>query len=118
MNGDTFGFGFEITLVGMVVVFLALLLVAGAIAAMRRLDERWRAAERVSATAVLDAPPTIDSTTLVLLAAAAATLLGGRQRILRVRRLLPGDSTTSAWAVTGRAVLQGSHVVTTRSRGR
>lgn len=117
MSDDAFGFGLEITLVGMGVVFLALLLVAAAIAGMRRLDERWRVVERTAAKAALDATP-IDSTTLVLLAAATATLLGGRHRILRVRRLLPGDSTSSAWAVTGRAVLQGSHVVTSRSRGR
>ena len=118
MSDDAFGFGLEINLVGMGVVFLALLLVAAAIAGMRRLDERWRVVERTAAKAALDATPTIDSTTLVLLAAATATLLGGRHRILRVRRLLPGDSTSSAWAVTGRAVLQGSHVVTSRSRGR
>ena len=46
MNLETLRFGLEISLIGMGVVFLGLLLVTGAITAMRRLDERWQAAER------------------------------------------------------------------------
>lgn len=118
MASDVFGFGLEITLVGLGVVFLGLLLVAAAIALMRRLDERWREGERRSEAAALERTPTIDSTTLVLIAAAVATMVGGRHRIRGVRRLLPGESAASAWAVTGRAVLQGSHVIAHRPRGR
>jgi Na+-transporting methylmalonyl-CoA/oxaloacetate decarboxylase gamma subunit len=118
MTTDPLLFGLEITLVGMGVVYLGLLLVTAAIALMRRLDERWQAGERREDEAALGATPTIDSTTLVLIAAAVATLIGGRHRIRGVRRLLPGESSPSAWAITGRAVLQGSHVITSRSSGR
>lgn len=118
MSDDPLGFGLEITLIGMGVVFVGLLLVTTAIALMRRLDERWQEAERRGAEKALAAAPTIDSTTLVLLAAAAATLVAGRHRIRGVRRLLPGSGAASAWSVTGRAVLQGSHVISPRPRGR
>lgn len=117
MNNDTLRFGLEISLIGMGVVYLGLLLVTGAISLMRRLDERWQAAERQSAANALLAAPTIDSTTLVLLAAAVATMVAGRHRIRGVRRMLPGEGPASAWAVTGRAVLQGSHVMSHRPRG-
>lgn len=118
MTESPFGFGLEITLIGMGVVFVGLLLVVGAITLMRRLDERWQDEESQHDVAALAATPTIDSTTLVLIAAAAATMVAGRHRIRGVRRILPGDASSSAWAITGRAVLQGSHVVTPRARGR
>jgi Na+-transporting methylmalonyl-CoA/oxaloacetate decarboxylase gamma subunit len=117
MNSDTLGFGLEISLIGMGVVYFGLLLVTGAITLMRRLDERWQLAERRGESEALHAAPTIDSTTLVLLAAAVATMVAGRHRIRGVRRMLPGESIASAWAVTGRAVLQGSHVMSPRPRG-
>jgi len=116
LNNDTLRFGLEISLIGMGVVYVGLLLVSGAITLMRRLDERWQAAERRGEADALLAAPTIDSTTLVLVAAAAATMLAGRHRIRGVRRMLPGDGPASAWSVTGRAVLQGSHVVSHRPR--
>lgn len=117
MSNGIFSFGLEITLIGMGVVYVGLLLVTGAITLMRRLDERWQAAERQGEADALLAPPTIDSTTLVVIAAAAATMVVGRHRIRGVRRMLPGESIASAWAVTGRAVLQGSHVMSPRPRG-
>ncbi len=117
MDTDILRLGLEISLIGMGVVYLGLLLVTGAITLMRRLDERWRAAEKQGEVEALLAAPTIDSTTLVLLAAAAATLVDGRHRIRGVRRMLPGEGAASAWAVTGRAVLQGSHVMSSRPRG-
>ena len=117
MDTDTLSFGLEISLIGMGVVYLGVLLVTGAITLMRRLDERWQTAERQSEADALMAAPTIDSTTLVLLAAAVATMVAGRHRIRGVRRMLPGESAASAWSVTGRAVIQGSHVMSQRPRG-
>jgi Na+-transporting methylmalonyl-CoA/oxaloacetate decarboxylase gamma subunit len=111
VHPDAPDFGLEITLVGMGIVFFALGLVVVAISLMRRLDERWQATERTADAAAFDRPPTIDTTTLVLLAAAAATLVVGRHRIRAVRRLGPGGAPAGAWSTTGRAVLQGSHVV-------
>ncbi len=113
MTVDPIAFGLEITLVGMGVVFLALALVAGAISWMRRLDERWRSAESAEEAAAFGRTPTIDQLTVVLVAATAATLVAGRHRIRQIRRLSPGDQPASAWAVTGRAALQGSHAVRT-----
>lgn len=118
MKVDPLQFGFEITLVGMGVVFLALLLVASAIALMSRLDERWQSGERRDEAAAFGKTPTIDTTSLVLIAAAVATVVTGRHRIRAVRRLLPGDSPASAWSAAGRAVLLGSHVVTPRPPSR
>lgn len=117
MSDGTMSFGLEITLIGMGVVYIGLLLVTGAITLMRRLDERWQAAERQGEADAVLAAPTIDSTTLVLLAATVATMVVGRHRIRGVRRMLPGEGAASAWAVTGRAVLQGSHVMSPRSSG-
>lgn len=117
MSDSVFSFGLEITLIGMGVVYVGLLMVTAAITLMRRLDERWQAAERQGEADALLAAPTVDSTTLVLLAAAAATMIAGRHRIRGVRRMLPGEGAASAWSVTGRAVLQGSHVMSQRPRG-
>jgi Na+-transporting methylmalonyl-CoA/oxaloacetate decarboxylase gamma subunit len=108
-------FGLEITLVGMGIVFLSLLLIVGAISLMKRLDERWQAAEARSEEEAFGRTPTIDLTTLVLIAAAAATLVAGRHRIRAVRRLTPADGPSSAWSVTGRTVLQGSHIISPRA---
>ncbi len=115
MNFTHQQFGLEITLVGLGIVFLALLLIAGAITLMKRLDERWQESERRSEEAAFGLAPTVDSTTVVLIAAAVATLLVGRHRIRSVRRLSAADSPSSAWSVTGRAVLQGSHVIAPRA---
>jgi Na+-transporting methylmalonyl-CoA/oxaloacetate decarboxylase gamma subunit len=107
-------FGLEITVVGMGVVFLSLLLIVGAITVMKRLDERWQESERRHDEEAFGLPPTVDATTMVLISAAVATLLVGRSRIRSVRRLLPAEEPSSAWSVTGRTVLQGSHVVSVR----
>jgi len=47
----------------------------------------------------------------VLLSAAVSTIFLGRARIRSVRRLLPTNHIASPWSVTGRSVLQGSHVI-------
>jgi len=109
------GFGIEITLVGITVVFLALLLIAGAVSLMRRLDERWQRSETAAEEAAFGKSPTIDYTTLVLVSAAVATIFLGRARVRSVRRLLPTDFVASPWSVTGRSVLQGSHVISKHS---
>ncbi|MCL4836766.1 MAG: OadG family protein [Thermoanaerobaculia bacterium] len=104
-------FGLEITLVGLTVVFVALLVIVGAVALMRRLDERWQKSEEAADEAAFGKSPNIDYTTVVLLSAAVATIFLGRARIRSVRRLLPTDFVASPWSVTGRSVLQGSHVI-------
>ncbi len=118
MNPDPLAFGLEISLVGMSIVFLVLALVVGAITLMRRLDERWLAAEEQAESAAFERTPTVDQTTVVLIAAAVATLIAGRHRIRQIRRLPPGEQPSSAWSVTGRAALQGSHVIRTHPAGR
>ena len=103
--------GLELTLIGMGIVFVALLLIAGAISLMRRLDDRWQRREADAEEAAFGKAPNIDYTTVVLLSAAVATIFLGRARIRSVRRLLPTDFVASPWSVTGRSVLQGSHVI-------
>lgn len=112
---DHLVFGLELTLVGMGIVYFALVLIVAAISGMKRLDERWRAAEQAGDEAAFGKSPNVDYTTLVLISAAVATMLVGRARIRSVRRLAPADFASSPWSVTGRAVLQGSHVITGRS---
>lgn len=107
--------GLEITFVGMGVVFVALLLIAGAVSLMRRLDERWQRSEAADEEAAFGKTPNIDYTTLVLISSAVATIFLGRARVRSVRRLLPTDFVASPWSVTGRSVLQGSHVISKHS---
>jgi hypothetical protein len=44
-----------------------------------------------------------------------ATIFLGRARVRSIRRLLPTDFVASPWSVTGRSVLQGSHVISKHS---
>ncbi len=106
-----------LTLVGMSIVFAVLAAISGVVALMRRLDERWQAAERAEEAAATQMPATTDRTTLVLISAAITALLGARAQVRSVRRLLPVDSPRSPWAIQGRIGLQGSHAVP-RKRGR
>ncbi len=106
------GFATEITLVGLGVVFVALWVIVGVVSIMRRLDVKWQAREEAAEEAAFGKSPTIDYTTLVLISAAVATVFLGRARIRRVRRILGADFVSSPWSVTGRAVLQGSHIIT------
>jgi Na+-transporting methylmalonyl-CoA/oxaloacetate decarboxylase gamma subunit len=116
VNG-TQGLGLDIALLGFGVVFLALAVVTGTVSLVRRVDERWQAAEQRRVEAAPTRTPTIDDTTMVVLAAAVATVLGGRHRIRSIRRILsPRDHhTSSTWTHQGRAVLLGSHSVPRRS---
>ncbi len=107
--------GFKLTFVGMGIVFAVLVLIAGVIAVMSRLDRRWQEAETSAREQTVDVEPRIDHLTAVLIAAACATYIGGRVRVRSVRRLLPADAASSPWSAQGRAVLQGSHVVTRRT---
>ena len=109
-------YGVNLTLVGLIIVFAVLATIAGLVVLLGRLDDRWQAQEREVEQARLSRDPTIDATTAVIIAAAVATYLGGRFRIRSVRRLLPADAPTSGWSSTGRAVLQGSHVIGRRTR--
>jgi len=104
-------FGLTLTAVGISIVFLVLTTIALIVAALRRLDDRWKNRERREEREAFGKEPTIDATTLVLLAAAAATVIQGRFRIRRVRRLSGGASPASVWSLQGRSVLQGSHVI-------
>jgi sodium pump decarboxylase gamma subunit len=113
---DTMTYGANLTLVGLAIVFVVLAFIAGVVSLIGRLDDRWQAREREIDNARLHREPMIDATTAVVIAAAVATYLGGRHRIRSVRRLLPATTSTSAWSASGRAVLQGSHVIIRRSR--
>jgi len=100
-----------LSLVGMVVVFVVLALIASIVGLIRRLDDRWQAAERAREAAALDREPTIDATTVVLIAAAVATVVHGRHRIRKIRRLLSPRVQRTPWSAHGRMILQGSHAI-------
>ncbi len=109
--------GLLISAVGMGIVFGVLATISLMVYCIRRVDDRWQADEVESAQERLAAEPTIDTTTIVLISAAVATLLGGRGRIRRIHRRLPGDSPGSPWSTQGRMSVQGSHLIT-RKGGR
>lgn len=110
-------FGLQLTVVGMLIVYLVLGLIAGIIGLISRVDHRWQREEERARAESLDAEPTIDNLTAVVIASAVAAIIGGRSRIRSVRRLLPADAASSAWSAQGRAVLQGSHVISRRAMG-
>ena len=109
---QTVGDAVQFSLLGIAIVFAVLATLVLILGLLRRLDDRWQAAERAeAATPAARDEQTIDDTTLVLIAAAVATVVGGRGHIRSVRRVLPSDAPSSVWSVQGRATLQGSHVI-------
>ena len=101
----------SLTIVGILIVFGVLALIATVVTVLKRLDDRWQAHEARQLEAAGQKEPTIDNTTLVLIAAAAATAVGGRFRVRRIRRLLSPKQKRTPWSAHGRLVLQGSHTV-------
>lgn len=99
----------NLSLIGIIVVFAVLSLIAGVVSSVRRLDDRWQLQEQEHARAASRKEPTIDSTTLVLIAAACTTVVAGRFRIRRIRRLLSPATKRTPWSAQGRLILQGSH---------
>ncbi len=101
----------NLSLVGAIVVFVVLALIAAVVGSVRRLDDRWQQQELAHAAAAVHREPTIDQTTVVLIAAACATLITGRHRVRRIRRLLSPATKRTPWSAQGRLILQGSHTV-------
>lgn len=106
-----------LALVGMGIVFLVLLVVAGLVTLLRLLDARWQVAEQTSQAADPARKTTIDETTLVLIAAAVATVCEGRGRIRSIRRLRPSAAQGTPWSAQGRLVLHTSHTVAHHTPG-
>jgi Na+-transporting methylmalonyl-CoA/oxaloacetate decarboxylase gamma subunit len=104
-------FALNLTLVGLVIVFAVLALIAGVVSLVRRLDERWQQKERAVEASRNTRPATIDATTLVILSAAVAALVGGRFQFRSIRRVGSALGEGSSWSQQGRAVLMGSHVI-------
>jgi len=100
-----------LSMVGILIVFGVLALIASVVAVLKRLDDRWLDHEARQSAAAVEKEPTIDNTTLILIAAAAATAVGGRFRVRRIRRLLSPRQKRTPWSAQGRLILQGSHTV-------
>ena len=100
-----------LALVGIVVVFAVLSLIAGVVALIRRIDDDWQAREQRHDHAALERDPVLDETTAVIIAAACATVIAGRFRVRRIRRLLSPRQKRTPWSAQGRLILQGSHDV-------
>ncbi len=105
----------NLSMVGIVVVFGVLTLIALVVGTIRRLDDDWQTREQATAIEALEKEPTIDETTVVLIAAACATLITGRHRVRRIRRLLSPKQKRTPWSAQGRLILQGSHTVGRKS---
>jgi len=109
---EELAFTLNLTVVGLLVVFGVLWLIAIVIGLVKKADDRWEAREAAADEAALTAEQNIDNLTLVLISAAVATMIQGRFHVRRIRRLMPGDPVSRTWSMQGRAVLHGSHVVT------
>ncbi len=101
----------SLAIVGVLIVFGVLALIATVVALLKRLDDRWQDHEARQKAAAVDKEPTIDDTTLVLISAAAAVAVDGRFRVRRIRRLLSPKQKRTPWSAQGRLILQGSHAV-------
>jgi len=116
--GVTEGIGprsLALSVVGILVVFGVLAMIALVVGAIRKMDDGWKEQEQVKEAEALEKQPTIDDTTAVLIAAACATVITGRFRVRRIRRLLSPRTRRTPWSAQGRLILQGSHSVTRKS---
>ncbi len=94
---------------GILIVFGVLAVIATAVGLLKKLDDRWQAAEARTEAQAPDRTQDIDETTLVLLASACAVAVGGRFRVRRIRRLLSPRTRRTPWSAQGRLILMGSH---------
>lgn len=114
----TEGIGAEslaLSVVGILVVFVVLALIAIVVGSIRKLDDGWQRKEAEDKVEAFNKEPSIDATTLVLLSAACATVITGRFRVRRVRRLLSPRVRRTPWSAQGRLILQGSHTVSRKN---
>ena len=78
-----------LALIGLIIVFAVLSVLAVVVALVRRLDDRWQDGERAAEAARWRSRRAWTTITLVLITAAVRTYLQGRFRIRRVKRLCP-----------------------------
>lgn len=110
-DGRVSGDALILSLIGLLVVFFVLALIASVVSLIRKLDDRWQRTEARNAEAALQKRATIDNTTVVLISAAVATVVVGRHRIRKIRRLLSPQVQRTPWSAQGRLILQGSHTI-------
>lgn len=113
---ENIALGINLSIAGVIVVFMVLAMIAMIVSVVRLLDPDWKKRETRQAAEALEKPQTIDDLTLVLISAAVATMIKGRYRIRSVKRVLPPSGGSSAWSLHGRSVLLGSHVVSKREK--
>lgn len=109
---DMFGFSLKFSIIGILIVFSALIIISTIVSLLKRADDRWQAHElaRQEVTAS-EGDSTIDTLTLVLISAAAGTVLQGRYHIRKIRRIRRLGAKPGSWTVQGRSILLGSHLV-------
>lgn len=108
---ETMEFSLRFSLVGIAIVFGALIIISVVVSLIRKADEGWQAREERQSEKAYTKDQSIDNITLILICAAAATMIKGRFHIRSVRRLLPARSPGGTWSMQGRAILHGSHVL-------
>lgn len=118
INWDVIGEGIALMIVGMLVVFVALIVVGASIAGLSAVMRRVEAREQAELPPTHAArngvphdagfsPSAPDARTLAIITAACTAALGTRVRVRRVTFL--NQNTVSAWAEAGRMGVQGSH---------
>ena len=105
-----------LSLVGVLIVFGVLSLIALVVGLLKKLDDRWQDRETKQDAAAMGKDPTIDATTLVLISAAASVAAGGRFRVRRIRRLLSPRQKRTPWSAQGRLILHGTHAIRPKNR--
>jgi len=97
---------------GITIVFSSLIGISILISFMRRIDEKFEERKNRVSEPEPEKIQTLDNTTLVLIAAAAKAVLRQKNiKIRSVRRIVSRDSRGAGWAMQGRSVLHGSHVM-------
>jgi Na+-transporting methylmalonyl-CoA/oxaloacetate decarboxylase gamma subunit len=100
----------QLTVIGLLIVFVVLALISIVVNLIRRLDYRWQMEEAKRLAEQTEKVQTIDNTTLILITAAVSTIVGGRFLVRKVR-VLPRGAARTPWSSQGRAVLLGSDAI-------
>jgi len=109
MNISPLQFGINITLVGLVIVFTALCLIALFIKLISKLDKTFIKAEKKQKHEAINRgknEPGIDDITLIIIAAAVCAILGKKSKIRKIKKI---DNQKNTWATAGRLTLMASH---------
>ena len=105
--------GLALAVMGVLVVFVALLLVIAFITVLPRALAGFTSSEPIQPPAELAVDDQLSEETVVVIAAAVAESMARPHRIVRIRGLTPEDL---GWSLEGRMQLHQSHRISRRDR--